>query len=149
VGVSDDRIGDVAHEGPFHSAEPAAAYHYQVDVYLLGEVDDRFVSPFAHPEVGDRDAATRLLDLPDLFVEYLLSLAPEVFAPRLGVNVVDGRRKRAPDRDDVEPRPDLLREVDRRPGGKLRVRRTVCGQQDPRGESTQPAAFRGTRRESA
>ena len=111
VGVTDDGIGDIAHEGPFHSAEPAAAYHYQVGVYLLGEVDDRFVSPFAHPEVGDRDAATRLLDLPDLFVEYLLSLAPESLAPRLslGVELVDSLGERLPDRDDVEPRPDLLR----------------------------------------
>src|SRR5215217_6333765 len=111
VGVTDDGIGDVAHEGPFHSAEPAAAYHYQVGVYLLGEVDDGFVSPFAHPEVGDRDAATRLLDLPDLFVEYLLSLAPESLAPRLslGVELVDSLGERLPDRDDVEPRPDLLR----------------------------------------
>src|SRR4051794_32859925 len=99
VGVADDGVGVVAEEGLLQLAESAATYHYKAGVDLLGQVDDRFVSSFAHPKVGDRDGSTPLLDLPDLFVQYLLSLAPEVFAPHLGVNVVDGCGERTPDRD--------------------------------------------------
>jgi hypothetical protein len=41
----------------------------------------------------------------------------------------------------VELGASALREVDRRHGRQLSVRRTVGGQQDPRRENTQPAAF--------
>ena len=101
VGVPDDGIGDVAQQGPSQPAKPAATHHDQVGVDLLGQVDDRLVAAFVHPEVGDSNAATRLLDLPYLFVEYLLGFAPEVFTTRLGVDVVYGLRKRATDRHDV------------------------------------------------
>jgi hypothetical protein len=138
VGVADDGVGDVAQEGTFQPTEPAAADHYQIGGDLLGQVDDRFVSPLIHLEVGDRDSAARLLDLPNLFIQYLLSLTPEVFPSRLGINLVHRCRKRAPDRDDVEPRFSALCEVDRLPGRQLRVGRTVGGQQDPCRESTQP-----------
>jgi hypothetical protein len=104
-------------------------------------VDDGFVASFSHPQMGDSDGATGLLDLPDLLVEYLLSLAFEIFTPRFTVDVVDGSIEGAPDRDDVELRASALREVDRRHGRQLSVRRTVGGQQDPRRENTQPAAF--------
>jgi hypothetical protein len=99
--MTDDGIGDVAQEGPLQPSESAATHHDQAGADLLGQVDDRLVAAFAHPQVGDRDASPRLLDLPDLFVEYLLSLAPEIFARCFGVNVVDGRGERAPDCDDV------------------------------------------------
>ncbi len=109
MGVTDDGIGHVAKEGPPQPAESAAAYHYEVGVYLLGQVYDGFVSPFVHLEVGDSDGAARLFDLLYLLVQYLLRLAPEILLPRLGVDLVDRRGKRAPDRDDVEPRPGAVR----------------------------------------
>ena len=111
VGVTNDGVGDVAKEGPLQSAESAAAHHDQVGADLLGQVDDRLVAAFVHLEVGDRDGAARRLDLPDLFVEYLLGLTPEVVVPRLDVDIVYRCGKRAPDRDDVEPRVGALREV--------------------------------------
>ena len=101
VGVTDDGIGDVAQQGPSQPAETAATHHDQVGADLLGQVDDRLVPAFVHPEVGDSNAATHFLDLPYLFVEYLLGFAPEVFTTRLGVDVVYSLRKRAPDRHDV------------------------------------------------
>src|SRR5215212_5317005 len=139
--MADDGIGDVAHEGSFHSPEPAAAYHYQAGPNILGQVDDRFVPPFVHLQVGDRDGTARLFDLPDLLVQYLLSLAPEVLTRRLGIDIVDGGRERASDRDDVESRVGALCEVDRRRGRQRRVRRSIGGQQDARWEDTQPGVL--------
>jgi len=101
VGVTDHRVGDVSHEGASHPTEPAAADHYHAGIDVLGEVYDRFVPLFIHLQVGYRDRATRLLYLRDLSVEDLLGLAPEIFAPRLGVFVVDSGGKRTSDRDDV------------------------------------------------
>src|SRR5215212_9479364 len=91
VGVTDHRVGDVTHEGASHPTEPAAADHYHAGIDVLGEVYDRFVPLFIHLQVGYRD----------LSVEDLLGLAPEIFAPRLGVFVVDSGGKRTSDRDDV------------------------------------------------
>ena len=128
MGVTDHRVGDVAHEGAFHPAEPAAADHYHACVDILGEVYYRLVPLFIQLQVGDRDGAARLLDLPDLFVEYLLGLSAEIFAPRLGVFVVDGGGERAPDRDDVQPRAGALGKIYRYLSRQIRVRRTVGGQ---------------------
>ena len=104
MGVTDDGIGDITHEGPFHPAEPAAADHYQAGVDVFSKVYYRLIPLFIHLQVRDGDGAARLLDLPDLLVEYLLGLPPEIVAPRLGNFVVDGGRKRAPDGYDVQSR---------------------------------------------
>ena len=64
----------------------------------------------------------------NLFVEYLLGLPPEIFAPSLGVFVVDGGGERAPDRDDVQSRGGALGEIYRYLSCLMRVRRTVGGQ---------------------
>ena len=128
VGVTDDGIGDITHEGPFHPAEPAAADHYQTGVDVFGKVYYRLIPLFIHLQVGDRDSAACLLDLPDLLVEYLLGLPPEIVAPRLGIFVVDGGRKRAPDRDDVQSRACALDQIYSYLGRLMRVRRTVGGQ---------------------
>ncbi len=126
--VTDHRVGDVTHEGTFHPAEPAAADHYKAGVDVLGKVYYRLVPSFVHLQVGDRDGAARLLDLPDLFVEYLLGLPPEIVAPRFGIFVVDGGRKRAPDRDDMQSRACALGEIYRYLSRQIRVRRTVGSQ---------------------
>ena len=81
--MADYGICDVAHQGPLQPAEPAAAYHYQAGADLLGQVDDSLVPSLAHPQMRYRNGATSLLDLPDLLVQYLLGLAPEVVTPRL------------------------------------------------------------------
>jgi hypothetical protein len=99
--MTDHRVGDVTHERAFHPAEPTAADHYHAGVDILGKVDYRLIPLFVHLQVSDRDGAAGLFDLPDLIVEYLLGLIPEIVAPRLGIFVVDGGRKRAPDRNDV------------------------------------------------
>jgi hypothetical protein len=39
VRVSNQRIGDTAHQGPAYPAEPSAAHRYQVDAQLLGQDD--------------------------------------------------------------------------------------------------------------
>jgi hypothetical protein len=129
VGVTDHRVGDVTHEGASHPSEPAAADHYHAGVDVFGEVYDRLVPLFIHLQVGYRDGAAGLLDLRDLSVEDLLGLAPEIFAPRLGVFVVDGGGKRTSDRDDVQPRAGALGEIYGYLGRQISVRRTVCGQQ--------------------
>ncbi len=126
--VTDHRVGDVTHEGPFHPPEPAAADHYHAGVDVLGKVYYRLIPLFVHLQVGDRDGAARLLDLPDLLVEYLLGLPPEIVAPRFGIFVVDGGRECAPDRDDVQSRTCALGEIYRYLGRQIRVRRTVGGQ---------------------
>ena len=128
VGVTDHRVGDVTHEGPFHPAEPAAADHYHAGVDVLSKVDDRLIPLFVHLQVGDGDGAACLLYLLDLFVEYLLGLPPEIFTSRLGVFVVDGGGKRAPDGDDVQSRASALGEIYRYLGRQISVRRTVGGQ---------------------
>jgi len=141
VGVTDDGVGHVAEEGSLQPAESAATYHDQVGVYLLGQVHDRFVSPFAHPQVGDGDDSARLFDLPDLTVQNLLSLASEGFAPLFGLclEFVDAlARKRATDGYGVEPRVGALCEFDRLHGRQLGVRGAVGGQQYPRGEVAHP-----------
>src|SRR5215212_11284756 len=96
----------------------------------------------AELEVSDGNVSARLLDLPDLLVQHLLSFAPEVLTPRLGLGVVlvDGLRERASD-DDVELRPGALGKVDRSLGRKLSVRGTIGGQQYSRGGDTQDPAF--------
>jgi hypothetical protein len=132
VGVTDDGVGDVAHESPFHPAEPATADHYHAGADILGKMYYRLVPSLVHLEVGDRDGAAGLLDLPDLFVEHLLGLPPEVLAPRLGVFVVDRGGKRAPDRDDVQSRACALGEIYRYLSRQISVRRTIGGQQDVR-----------------
>ena len=103
--MTDDGIGDVAHEDPLQPSESTGAHHYQTGANVFGQVHDSLVSPFAHPQVGDSDGATRLFDLPDLFVQYLLGLASESLSSLLGLGVelVDGLGERAPDSDDVEP----------------------------------------------
>ena len=58
MGVTDNGIGDVAHEGPFHSPEAAAAYNYQARVDILGEVDDRLIPLFVQLQVGDGDVTS-------------------------------------------------------------------------------------------
>ncbi len=93
MGVADDGVGDVAHEGAFHPAEPAASYNDQARADVLGEVDDGLVPAFVHLQVGDRDVAAGLLDLPDLLVEYLLGLAPEILARLFGVDPCRWRRR--------------------------------------------------------
>src|SRR5215210_7297504 len=100
----------------------------------------------AELEVSDGNVSARLLDLPDLLVQHLLSFAPEVLTPRLGLGVVlvDGLRERASDDDDVELRPAALGKVDRSLGRKLSVRGTIGGQQYSRGRDTQDPAFRST-----
>ena len=108
MGVTDHRVGDVTHEGTFHPAEPAAADHYHAGVDVLGKVYYRLIPLFVHLQVGDRDGAASFLDLPDLFVEYLLGFPPEIVAPRLDVFVVDGGRECAPDRNDVQSRARAL-----------------------------------------
>ena len=128
MGVTYNRVGDVTHEGAFHPAEPPAADHYHAGVDVLGKVYYRLIPLFVHLQVGDRDGAASLLDLPDLFVEYLLGLPPEIFASRLGIFVVDGGRKRAPDRNDVQSRACALGEIYRYLSRQIRVRRTVGGQ---------------------
>ena len=102
MSVADHRVGDVTHEGTSHPAEPTAADHYHAGVDVLGKVHYRLIPLFIHLQVGDRDGAASLLDLPDLLVEYLLGLLPEIFTPSLGIFVVDGCRKCAPDCDDVK-----------------------------------------------
>src|SRR5215210_487858 len=92
----------------------------------------RLVPLLVQLEVGDRDGAAGLLDLPDLFVEHLLGLFPEIFAPSLGVFVVDRGVKRAPDSDDVQSRAGALGEIYRYFSRQIRMRRTVGGQQDMR-----------------
>ena len=128
MGVTYNRVGDVTHEGAFHPAEPPAADHYHAGVDVLGKVYYRLIPLFVHLQVGDRDGAASLFDLPDLFVEYLLGLPPEIFAPHLGVFVVDGGGERASDRDDVQPRAGALGKVYRYPSRQVSVRRTVSGQ---------------------
>ena len=128
MGVTDHRVGDVSHEGAFHPSEPAASDHYHAGVDVFGEVYYRLVPLFVHLQVGDRDRAARLLDHRDLAVEDLLGFTPEIFAPRLGVFVVDGGGKRTSDRDDVQPRAGALGEVYGYLGRQIRVRRTVGGQ---------------------
>src|SRR5215208_5216870 len=128
VGVTDDRVGDVTHEGAFHPAEPAAADHYHAGVDVLGKVHYRLIPFFIHLQMGYRNRTASLLDLPDLFVEYLLGLTPEIIAPRLGIFVVDGGRKRAPDRNDVQSRACALGEIYRYLSRQIGVRRTVGSQ---------------------
>src|SRR5215211_9303306 len=97
----------------------------------------------AELEVSDDNVSARLLDLPDLLVQYLLVFAPEVLTPRLGLGVVlvNGLGERAPDDDDVELRPGALGKVDRSLGRKLCVRGTIGGQQYSRGGDAQVPAF--------
>ena len=126
--MTDHRVGDVTHEGTFHPAESAAADHYHAGVDVLGKVYYRLIPFFIHLQVGYRNRTASLLDLPDLFVEYLLGLTPEIIAPRLGIFVVDGGRKRAPDRNDVQSRACALGEIYRYLSRQIRVRRTVGSQ---------------------
>ena len=79
-----------------------------------------------------------------LTVQNLLSLASEGFAPLFGlcVEFVNGLRERAPDRDDVDPRPCAQCQGDRFHGHQLGVRGAIGGQQDPRGEGAHPRPFR-------
>jgi hypothetical protein len=128
VGVADNGVGDVTHEGTSHPAEPAAADHYHAGVDVLGKVYYRLIPLFIHLQVGDRHGAAGLFYLPDLFVEYLLGLFLEIVAARLGIFVVDRGRKRAPDRNDVQPRVCALGEIYRYLGRQFRVRRTVGSQ---------------------
>ena len=74
MGVTNDRVGHVTHEGAFHPAEPAAADHYHACVYVLGKVYYRLIPLFVHLQVGYRDRTASFLYLPDLFVEYVLGL---------------------------------------------------------------------------
>ena len=128
MGVTDYRVSDVTHEGAFHPAEPAAADHYHAGVDVLGKVHYRLIPIFIHLQVGYRNRTASLLDLPDLFVEYLLGLTPEIIAPRLGIFIVDGGRKRAPDRNDVQSRACALGEIYRYLSSQIGVRRTVGSQ---------------------
>ena len=64
VGVADHRVGDVTHEGTSHPAEPAAADHYHAGVDVLGKVYYRLIPIFIHLQVGDRDGAAGVFDLP-------------------------------------------------------------------------------------
>ena len=137
MGVTDHGIGDVTHEGAFHAPEAAAADYDHARVYIFGQVDDRLVPLFVQLQVGDGDGASRLFDLPDLLVEYLLGFAPEILASRLGVLVVNGSWKGSSDRDDVEPRTGAIGKVYSHPGRQIGVRRAVGCQQDVRRKDTQ------------
>jgi hypothetical protein len=128
MGVTDHRVGDVTHEGTFHPAEPAAADHYHAGVDVLAKVYYRLIPFFIHLQVGYRNRTASLLDLPDLFVEYLLGFLPEIIAPRLGIFVVDGGRKRAPYRNDVQSRACALGEIYRYLSRQIGVRRTIGSQ---------------------
>ena len=128
MGVTDHRVGDVTHEGAFHPAEPAAADHYHAGVDVLGKVYYRLIPLFVHLQVGYRNRTASLLDLPDLFVEYLLGFFPEIVAPRFGIFVVDGGRKRAPDRNDVQSLTCALGEIYRYLSRQSRVWRSVGSQ---------------------
>src|SRR5215212_1798309 len=85
-----------------------------------------------------------LLDLPDLFIRYLLSLASEGFTPLLGlcVEFEDGLGDRATDGHDVEPSAGALCQFDRLHGRQLCMRRPVSGQQYPCREGAQAANLR-------
>src|SRR4028119_2172374 len=74
VGVVDDRIGDVAHEGTTHATIAAAADDDQAGVDVFGEVDDGLILALVHPEVGPRNLPAGLLDLLDLRVEHPFGL---------------------------------------------------------------------------
>ena len=125
MGVTDHGIGDVAHEGASHPPKPAEAYHDHYGVDVLGEMDYGLVTLLVHLQVGDRDGASSLFDLPDLLVQDLLGLAPEIFAPHLGIFVVDGCREGASYSDDVEPRIGAPGEVYGHAGGEVGVRRSI------------------------
>ena len=116
VGMSDDGVGDISHEGPLEPAEPSAAYHYQTSADIFGQVNDRLVPSLAHLEMSDSDGAARLLDLPHVFVKYLLGLAPEGLASCFGFCVlfIDGAWESASDDEDMEPRASTLGQVYRR-----------------------------------
>lgn len=137
MGVADYGVGDVAHEGPLHAAEPAAAYYYHAGADVFGQVDYCLVAAFVHLEVGDRYLASRGLDLPYLLVQHLPGLAFQIFVLLLHVSLVDGRRERPPNRDDVEPRARTLREVCRHRRRQIRLLGTIRGKKYMRGKDTQ------------
>ena len=116
VGVAHHGVSDAAHKRPPYTAEAPAAYNYEASTDVLGQVDYRFVPPFAHLQVGDRNRAADLFYPSKLFVEYVLGLLSEIPASRFrfGVAFVDARGKGASDRDDVELRTRHLGELDRR-----------------------------------
>ena len=116
MGMTDDGVGDISQEDPLEPSESSAAYHYQSSVDIFGQVNDRLVPSLAHLQMTNSDGAARLLDLPHLFVEYLLGLAPDGLAAffRFRVRFIDGAGKSASDNDNMEPRAGTLGQVNRR-----------------------------------
>src|SRR5215216_114172 len=76
VGVVDDAARDAAHHGSSHRAAAPAAYDDDPSPQLFTKVNDGPAWRNAHLEVSFLDGTSRLLDLPDLFVEHLSRLAP-------------------------------------------------------------------------
>jgi len=79
-------------------------------------MNDRLIPSLAHLEMPHSDGAARLLDLPHLFVKYILGVAPEGLAPcfGFGVRFIDGAWESASDYEDMEPRASTLGQVARR-----------------------------------
>src|SRR5215208_7356120 len=73
VSVTDDGVGDAAHQSPAHGAKAPAAHHYQGRADLLAQADDLLVG-FPGPEVS---------------VHYLRAFRPQLLRPpfekRLGL----------------------------------------------------------------
>jgi len=68
VSMTDDGVSDISHKNPPEPAEPSAAYHYQTGPDIFGQMNDRLIPSLTHLEMSDSNGATRLLDLPHLFV---------------------------------------------------------------------------------
>ena len=113
--MPDNRVSNIPQEEPPQPAEPSTAYHYQTSADVFGQVNDRLVPSLAHLEMSDSDGAARLLDLPHVFVKYLLGLAPEGLVSCFGfcVRFIDGAGKSAPNNEDMQPRASTLGQVNR------------------------------------
>src|SRR5215203_5361007 len=114
--MTDDRVGDITQEDPLQPSEPSTAYHYQTSADIFGQVNDCLVPSLAHLEMRNSDGAARLLELPHVFVKYLLGLAPEGLVSCFGFCVffIDGAGKSASDDEDMQPRASTLGQVHRR-----------------------------------
>src|SRR5215216_4340779 len=128
MGTVDDLFGVAAHQDASHSSVPPAPHDQQSRILLLAQLDD-LVGGASSPEMGSRDGASGLLDLPYLLIEYLLALALELPLYE-GVGV--GGWHVVPDVDEVELRAGPAREIGRRLAGLGSVLGAVGGQQDLR-----------------
>ena len=125
VGMSDDGVGDIPHEGSPEPAEPSAAYHYQTSADIFGQVYDRLVPSLAHLQMSDSYGTARLFDLSNLLVQHLLGLASNGLAPCLGLGVVivDSLGERPPDDNDMEHQGAEKASVRENPDSSVRWRR--------------------------